>query len=74
MIELLKKGDYYIPNLENLKTDETLLNTFDVKNLQLESLLFQAGYLTIDKVIVDEFIGSMEYVLKVPNLDTNVAK
>jgi len=73
LIELLKKGDYYIPNLENLKTDKTLLNTFDIKNLQLESLLFQAGYLTIDKVIIDEFIGSMEYVLKVPNLEVQMS-
>ena len=73
LIELLKKGKYYIPSLENLKTDKTLLNTFDIENLQLESLLFQAGYLTIDKVIVDEFIGSMEYTLKVPNLEIQMS-
>jgi len=73
LIELLKKGDYYIPNLENLKTDETLLNTFDIENLQLESLLFQAGYLTIDEVLQDEFIGSIEYTLKVPNLEIQMS-
>jgi len=73
LIELLKKGDYYIPSLENLKTDKTLLNSFDIEKLQLESLLFQAGYLTIDKVIKDEIIGSIEYTLKTPNLEVQIS-
>jgi hypothetical protein len=73
LIELLKKGDYYIPNLENLRTDETLIDSFDIKKLQLESLLLQAGYLTIDKVIEDELIGSIEYTLKVPNLEVQIS-
>ena len=50
-----------------------MLNTFDIENLQLESLLFQAGYLTIDKVIEDELIGSIEYTLKVPNLEVQIS-
>ena len=73
LITLLQKGDYYLPNLENLTTDSTLLNSFDIENLQLESLLFQAGYLTIDKIIVDEFIGSIEYILKTPNLEVQIS-
>jgi hypothetical protein len=72
LIELLKKRDYYIPSLENLKTDETLLNTFDIENLQLESLLFQAGYLTIDKTIKLP-LGNYKYVLKVPNLEIQIS-
>ena len=43
LIALLKKGNYFLPDLQNVKTDETLLNSFDLENLQLESLLFQAG-------------------------------
>jgi len=73
LIELLKKGDYYIPSLENLRTDGTLIDSFDIEKLQLESLLFQAGYLTIDKVIKDELIGSIEYTLKVPNLEVQIS-
>jgi hypothetical protein len=72
LIELLKKGNYYIPSLENLRTDETLIDSFDIEKLQLESLLFQAGYLTIDKVIVDEFIGNIEYTLKTSNLEVQI--
>jgi hypothetical protein len=72
LIELLKKGNYYIPSLENLKTDETLLNSFDIEKLQLESLLFQAGYLTIDKVI-QKRNGRIEYTLKTPNLEVQIS-
>jgi hypothetical protein len=73
LIELLKKGDYFLPSLQNLTTDETLLNSFDLENLQLESLLFQAGYLTIDKVSEDDGFGFVEYSLKVPNLEVQIS-
>ena len=43
LIELIRTRDYYLPSLQNLKTDETLLNSFDIEKIQLESLLFQAG-------------------------------
>jgi len=71
LITLLKKKNYYLPNLENLKTDKTLVNTFDIENIQLESLLFQAGYLTIDKVTETAF--GIEYELKVPNKEVQVS-
>jgi hypothetical protein len=71
LIELLKTRDYYLPSLQNLKTDKTLLNSFDIENIQLESLLFQAGYLTIDKVI--EKRNRIEFLLKVPNLEVQIS-
>ena len=71
LITLLKKGNYYLPNLENLRTDETLVDTFDVEKIQLESLLFQAGYLTIDKVAETPF--GIEYELKVPNKEIQIS-
>ena len=72
LIELLKTKNYFIQSLQNLRTDETLLDSFDIEKLQLESLLFQAGYLTIDKV-VELPIGSLEYHLKVPNLEVQIS-
>jgi len=72
LIELIKTRDYYLPSLQNLKTDETLLNSFDIENIQLESLLFQAGYLTIDSVIEYPF-GGFEYTLRVPNLEVQIS-
>jgi hypothetical protein len=72
LIELLKTRDYYLPNLQNLKTDKTLLNSFDIEKIQLESLLFQAGYLTIDSVMEYPF-GGFEYTLRVPNLEVQIS-
>ena len=71
LITLLKKGNYFLPDLQNVKTDKTLLNSFDLENLQLESLLFQAGYLTIDRVV--ERRNRFEYYLKVPNFEVQMS-
>jgi hypothetical protein len=71
LMELIKTQEYYLPSLQNLKTDETLLNSFDIENIQLESLLFQAGYLTIDQTI--EKRNKVEYILTVPNIEVQIS-
>jgi hypothetical protein len=71
LMQLLRKNDYFLPSLQNIKTNKTSLNSFDIENLQLEPLLFQAGYLTIDKVVDDGF--DIEYTLKVPNFEVQIS-
>ncbi len=71
VITLLKKKNYFIPNLENLKIAEDLMNTFEVDSLKLEVLLYQSGYLTIKKVIEDEF--ETEYQLGTPNKEVQIS-
>jgi len=66
LIELIKKNHYFLPTLSHLQVDEKLLNSFDIENLDLEVILYQSGYLTIDKVEVDED-GDIIYTLKIPN-------
>ena len=66
LMELIKKYNYFLPTLTNLKVDEKLLNSFDIENLNLEVILYQAGYLTIDKVEISVFDTPI-YLLKVPN-------
>ena len=66
LMKLIKKYNYFLPNLSNLKVDEKLLNSFDIDNLDLEVILYQSGYLTIDKVELTIF-GTQEYLLKIPN-------
>ncbi|MEA3553224.1 MAG: AAA family ATPase, partial [Campylobacterota bacterium] len=66
LMELIKQNNYFLPNLANLKVDEKLLNSFDIENLDLEVILYQAGYLTIDKVETTIF-ETLEYSLKIPN-------
>ena len=72
LIELLKQKNYFIPQLENLKTDESLINSFDIENIRLETILFQAGYLTIESV-KEKRTGRWEYTLTPPNQEVRNA-
>ena len=66
LIKLIKEQNSFIPELENLRVPATLLDSFDIENIRIEPILFQAGYLTIDKIIELEF-GGFEYHLRLPN-------
>ncbi|MGM0518859.1 MAG: AAA family ATPase, partial [Campylobacterota bacterium] len=68
LMDLIKEQNYFLPNLSNLVVGEQLLNSFDIENLDLEVVLYQAGYLTIDKVEVNIF-EAYEYHLKIPNME-----
>jgi len=72
LIHLLKQKDYFIPRLENLVVGEELVNSFDTEKIKLETILFQAGYLTIDECRVDE-MDLLEYKLKIPNKEVRVS-
>ena len=66
LIKLIKEQNYFLPKLGSIKVGEELLDSFDIKNMNFETVLFQTGYLTIDKVEIDED-DEIEYFLKVPN-------
>lgn len=67
LIKLLHSGQYRIQEIENLTAGEEILGSFDVENITAETLLFQAGYLTI---VNFEQIGSFRrYTLTYPNLE-----
>jgi hypothetical protein len=72
LIKLLKEKNYFIPELENLVVGEELINSFDIEDIKLETILFQAGYLTIDKMKID-FRNTPKYSLKVPNLEIQIS-
>ncbi|NPA50407.1 MAG: ATP-binding protein [Epsilonproteobacteria bacterium] len=72
LIKMLSKKPYNIAELENLVANETLINSFDIENLKVEPLLFQSGYLTIDRVEVTEFEELMFY-LRVPNKEVQIS-
>ncbi|MCS6796873.1 MAG: AAA family ATPase, partial [Raineya sp.] len=60
LVELLRKEWVY--DLRNLKATFALINNFDIDKLNLETLLFQTGYLTISEI--DKFD---RYILNYPN-------
>lgn len=51
LVNLLKDADWYLPEIEGLKTTETVFSTYDLENLKPEALLFQTGYATIKDVV-----------------------
>jgi len=67
LIKLIEKNHYFLPKLSNLIVGEQLLESFDIENINFEVILYQAGYLTIDKMIIDEDLDIIEYKLKLPN-------
>jgi hypothetical protein len=71
LITMLKKYSYNLANLENMTVGDELLNSFDIEKLKLEVLLFQSGYLTIEKQI--EKRNRIEYKLKVPNCEVQTS-
>jgi hypothetical protein len=67
LIELLKKGNYYIPDFQNVNVDHEVLNSFDIEEMNIVALLWQTGYLTFDKKIV--LMNMQSYKMKVPNVE-----
>ncbi|PMP71538.1 MAG: hypothetical protein C0187_03910 [Calditerrivibrio nitroreducens] len=71
LIKLIKERNYFLPNLTNLTLDDKILSSFDVENIDLEVLLFQSGYITIEKVIQSP--RGIGYKLKIPNLEVQIS-
>ena len=71
LIELLKSKPESIPELGIVTISEDALDAIDVGRLETSSLLFQTGYLTVEKVLYD--YDWPEYVLKIPNLEVKEA-
>lgn len=68
LIEKIKEERYYIPELENALISEEALEAFDVEYIDVRALLWQTGYLTIEKKLTDER-GRLRYMLRIPNLE-----
>jgi len=66
LIEKLKTSSYNIPQMESIITTSETLDSFDIEYIDLVALLWQTGYLTFDKKIIedDELLG---YKMKIPN-------
>jgi len=71
LLKLLEKNDYFLPNLETIVKDEKMLDSFDVDYIELETLMWQTGYLTIVKS--EETYDGMEYTLNIPNQEVRIS-
>ncbi len=70
LLDLIKKRKFFLPKLENIEISEMQMNEFDINNIQLDVLLLQSGYLTIEKQT--EFLDNYFYKLKIPNKEVKI--
>ncbi len=71
LVTLVNQKKYYIPQLEHLEVTERILGSFDVGHVELETLLFQAGYLTV--VDMERKGGRLVYRLTYPNMEVKLS-
>jgi len=72
LIKRIEKNNYFLPRLSNLTVGEEIVSSFDIENINLEVILYQAGYLTIDEV-KEKRRGGFEYKLKLPNQEVKIS-
>ena len=71
LIEQLFKREVFTPDLERIFASEDLISTFDVDDIPIEALMFQAGYLTIEYEIV--LPAYKQYALCFPNMEVKAS-
>jgi len=71
LLKVMEQNNYFLPNLEYVVKDSRMLNSFDVDYIELETLMWQTGYLTIDST--NEAFDGIEYKLTIPNQEVRVA-
>lgn len=71
LIKLIKKNQYFFPKFEGLRVTDESISSFDIETLPLTTLLFQTGYLTIEKIL--NSYGQYGYRLNFPNLEVKSA-
>ncbi len=65
LVDLLARRQTWLPNLGRAEADFELLSAFDVDAISTEALMFQAGYLTIDRT--ERHFDETFYYLRYPN-------
>ncbi|NOQ35083.1 MAG: AAA family ATPase [Methylococcaceae bacterium] len=71
LLKLITKQQYNLPDVESIVLSEMDLKSFDIDNISLEVLLFQLGYLTIERV--EELSDNYFYYLNYPNREVKAS-
>jgi hypothetical protein len=67
----MEKNNYFLPDIENITKNEKMLDSFDVDYIELETLMWQTGYLTITNS--QETPRGIKYTLAIPNQEVRVS-
>jgi len=71
LIKLFKQNYYNLAKFENLEVGKEIIESFDIEDISLETIMFQAGYLTIQEKITKR--NRIRYRLCYPNLETKMS-
>jgi hypothetical protein len=71
LLQLLEQHQVMLADLDGVEVGERLLSSFDVERIEPETLLFQTGYLTIERSWADE--AGYHYRLIYPNHEVRLA-
>lgn len=71
LIKLFQQKQFFLPDLSQVEVNDSILDSFEVENINPVTLLFQTGYLTIDSTY--NTFGELIYKLKTPNQEVTVA-
>ncbi len=71
LIKLLRQRRFFLPDLDRIEASEEILDSFDIETIDPVTLLFQAGYLTIDhsRQVLDQWL----FALRIPNQEVRQA-
>jgi len=70
LLNLIKEQKYFVPELDNIMLLDSQLGEFDINNIEIETLLYQTGYLTIkDEIHIGDMIN---FELKMPNKEVRI--
>ncbi len=72
LLKLIEKNNYFLPNLEYIVKDDKMLDSFDVDYIELETLMWQTGYLTITDT-KENYDGTPKYILNIPNQEVRLS-
>jgi len=71
LIKLLQKRRSFLPDLEGVEASEEILDSFDIERIDPITLLFQAGYLTIESTRWQR--SRLLFRLRLPNQEVKMA-
>ncbi|MDD2558577.1 MAG: ATP-binding protein [Desulfuromonadaceae bacterium] len=71
LLKLIERNNYYIPQLDSVRVSESLIDSYDIEDIELEPILFQTGYLTIKEEI--QLSYGTEYILGFPNKEVSIS-
>lgn len=72
LLKIIEKNNYFLPNLENIVKNEKMLDSFDVDCIELETLMWQTGYLTIKETKI-HYDDTIKYILSIPNKEVRLS-